>query len=399
MERQRHHQWRMLAAAGAGATCMYLFDPRTGARRRALIRARLVRSARRIQDGMATTWGDARNRGQGLLAEVKALFDRRLVDDTILVERVRAKLGGLVRYPRYIEVEAEQGRVVLRGRILSGEVDRLLDGVGRVNGVKDVENRLELHEKLRDVPGLQGDHGHVLGGDRFELRQENWSPTARTSVGLAGTALAVHGIMRRDISGMVLAGLGSGAVLRAFVNRPWKQIIGLWAGHRAVDVNKTIRFAAPIENVFAFWARYAEFPQYTTHVREVLEQGERRSRWRVIGPAGIETVWNAVITTYVPNREIAWRTEPDSLVQHAGVLKFHDNEDGTTTMHLRITYNPVAGIIGHGIARLIGGDFKTLLEEDLLRIKTVLDDGVIPRDVQQRASQPKTEQFERYTTD
>lgn len=387
MERQGQNQWMMLAAVGAGATFMYLFDPRTGIRRRVLIRDRLRRLTRLVQEGTAKTWRDARNRGQGLFAETKALFIDQPVGDDILIERVRAKLGGLIRHPGSIEVQAEQGRVMVRGPILRSEVDRLIKGVGRVKGVKHVENRLEVYDKPRDLPGLQGNPDRVPNGVRFELLQENWSPAARTSAGIAGTALTVYGIARRDIPGIFLAGLGAGAFLRAAVNRPWKQITGVAAGHRAVDVNKTIHFSAPLENVFAFWARYAEFPRYTTHVREVLEQGEGRSHWRVIGPAGIETTWNAVITKFVADREIAWQTEPDSLIQHAGTLKFHDNGDGTTTMHLKMTYNPLAGVIGHGMARLIGSDLKTMLEEDLLRIKTVLDEGVIPRaDMQQRTS-------------
>lgn len=304
------NQWVMAAAAGAGAMFMYLFDPRTGTRRRALLRDRFMRSAHLAEEWIGKTWRDARNRGQGLLAEA---------------------------------------------------------GRG-----------------WRDKPESRDESGQSEG--RFELWQENWSPTARTSVGLAGLSLAAYGITQRDIKGGALAGLGMAAFLRAFVNRPWKQITGVSAGHRAVDVNKTVHFAAPLENVFAFWARYAEFPQYTTHVREVLDQGEGRSRWRVVGPAGIETTWNAVITRFVPNREIAWKTEPDSIVQHAGKLKFRDNGDGTTTVHVKFTYNPPAGVIGDGVARLIGGDLKTLLEEDLLRIKTVLEEAVIPHDVQQRAS-------------
>ncbi len=350
---------------------------------------------------MAKTGRDARNRVRGLLAETSALFEDEAVGDDILVERVRAKLGGLVRHPSSIKIHADRGRAVLEGAILSREVDRLIDGVGRIKGIKDVENRLQVHEKPDEVPGLQGDPGHVLSGDRFELWQENWSPTARMSVGLAGVSLAAYGMTRRGIPGVALTGLGAAASLRAFVNRPWKYITGVTAGHRAVDVSKTIRFSAPIENVFAFWSRYTDFPQYTKHVLEVVEQGEGRSRWRVIGPAGIETTWSAVMTKSVPNRELSWQTEPDSLVQHAGVLKFHDNGDGTTTMHVRISYNPLGGLIGHAATRLIGSDFKTLLEADLLRIKTVLDEAVIPHDVQQRTSPPlfKGEQFKRFITD
>lgn len=380
---------------------MYLFDPRMGLRRRTRIRDQFVRLGHVAQDWTAKTWRDACNRGQGLLAEARACFKNQSADDDILVERVRAKLGSLVRHPRSIEVQARESRIVLRGPILSSAVDRLLNGVGRVKGVERVENRLEVYEKSCDVSRVQGYPGHVRSTSHVESWQKNWSPTARMSVGLVGVSLMTYGIARRNIPGVVLAGFGAAAYLRAFVNRPWKQITGGAAGHRAVEVNKTIHFSAPLENVFAFWGRYAEFPQYTKHVREVLELEEGRSRWRVIGPAGIETTWNAIITKCVPNRELAWRTEPDSLVQHAGVLKFRDTGDGTTTMHLKITYNPFAGVIGHGIVRLIGGDLKTLLEADLLRIKTVLDDGVIPRDVQQSTSQSilNAEQFERYTTD
>lgn len=76
-----------------------------------------------------------------------------------------------------------------------------------------------------------------------------------------------------------------------------------------------------------------------------------------------------------------WKTEPDSAVQHAGILRFIENQDGTTTVQFRISYNPPAGAIGHGAAVLFGADAKTLLEEDLIRIKTFLDTGKISCDV------------------
>lgn len=142
VQRQRHNQGVVLAAACAGATLMYLFDPRMGLRRRTRIRDQFVRLGHVAQDWTAKTWRDACNRGQGLLAEARACFKNQSADDDILVERVRAKLGSLVRHPRSIEVQARESRIVLRGPILSSVVDRLLDGVGRVKGVERVENRL-----------------------------------------------------------------------------------------------------------------------------------------------------------------------------------------------------------------------------------------------------------------
>ncbi|HET7058604.1 MAG TPA: hypothetical protein VFI05_07720 [Nitrospiraceae bacterium] len=60
-----------------------------------------------------------------------------------------------------------------------------------------------------------------------------------------------------------------------------------------------------------------------------------------------------------------------------------DNQHGTITLHIRMSDNPPGGAVGHGIATLFRADLKTLIEEDLVHIKTVLEGGTIPRDVQQ----------------
>ena len=57
----------------------------------------------------------------------------------------------------------------------------------------------------------------------------------------------------------------------------------------------------------------------------------------------------------------------------AGMLKFRDSDDGTTTIHPKMRYNPPVGAVGHGLAALFRADFQTLIEEDLMRIKTVLE--------------------------
>ncbi|HJT19403.1 MAG TPA: SRPBCC family protein [Nitrospira sp.] len=391
-------RWSILGSAGLGALCMYLLDPRSGKRRRALLRDRLVRFAHASEDGMATTWRDARNRWRGLWAETFR-SERAPVSDEILVERVRSQLGSLVRHPRSIDVRAENGRVVLSGSILSEDMARLLGGVARVKGVTEIVNELSAHERPADTPRLQGEPARVPTGHRFELMQKNWSPSARATVAMADTASAVYGLSRRDAAGAALGLAGLAVVARAWLNRPWTRMTGVAAGHRAVDVNKTIVIRAPLERVFRFWSNYREFPRYTSHVQEVIERGEGRSRWTVTGPAGMSLSWNAVITKMLPNRELAWRTEPGSPLQHAGALKFRDNGDGTTTVHARISYNPPGGAIGHGTAALMGSDLKTLLEEDLVRIKTVLEEGKIPRDAQQSSgtsSMPalKSEQLE-----
>jgi hypothetical protein len=146
----------VLGAAGLGTRLMYLFDPETGTRRRALIRDTVARSTNLTEEAIATTWRDARNRGRGLLASVPSLFERKPVNDRVLVERVRSELGTLVRHPSSIEVTAENGHVTLSGPILSREVDHLLNRVQRVRGVTEVENRLEVHDEPGNIPACKG---------------------------------------------------------------------------------------------------------------------------------------------------------------------------------------------------------------------------------------------------
>jgi hypothetical protein len=40
-----------------------------------------------------------------------------------------------------------------------------------------------------------------------------------------------------------------------------------------------------------------------------------------------------------------------------------------------MTYNPPAGLLGHGVAALLGADPKRALDDDLLRFKSLLEHG------------------------
>ncbi len=76
---------------------------------------------------------------------------------------------------------------------------------------------------------------------------------------------------------------------------------------------------------------------------------------------------------------LAWRTEGDAAVQHGGVVRFIGNDDGTTTVDVKLAYNPPGGVPGHVVARLLGADPRHQMDDDLLRMKTFLETGRAPR--------------------
>jgi uncharacterized membrane protein len=141
---------------------------------------------------------------------------------------------------------------------------------------------------------------------------------------------------------------------------------------RAVDIQKTLYIEAPIQQVYAFWSKYENFPLFMSHVREVEDLGNGRSHWRVSGPGGVPIEWNAVLTQQEPGEVIAWRSESGSMLENAGVIRFSPSGTGTR-VNLRFCYHPPAGGAGQAVAELIGSDPRAKVNEDLGRMKSLLE--------------------------
>ena len=184
---------------------------------------------------------------------------------------------------------------------------------------------------------------------------------------------------RQRIGAMVAFGLvGAGIAARAAQQLGVRRLTGVGAGRRAVDVDDEIVVAAPIERVFDYWERIENFPQFMPSVLEVRDLGSCRSRWKVAGPLGSTVEWEAEQTVEKPNRLIGWKTVAGSLVEHAGIVRFEPLDDGRTRVRVRMSYNPVGGAIGHGLASLLGFDPAGYLRTDLRRMKETLEHDAAP---------------------
>lgn len=219
-----------LSGLGLGAGFLYFFDPVSGARRRKTVADQLASAARQLDDAVCATSRDTAHRVHGVVHEAgRRLRHEGPVDDRILEERVRARIGRHVSHPGAIEVTADGGVVSLRGPVLADEVDRLLRAADKVPGVEAVVSELEPHETAEGVPALQG--GSRAPGEPWEYWQQNWAPAPRLLAGAVGSGLAAYGAGRRDAIGMAAAAAGLGILLRAVTNRPARRLVGLGGGH------------------------------------------------------------------------------------------------------------------------------------------------------------------------
>lgn len=240
-----------------------------------------------------------------------------------------------------------------------------------MRGVADIEDRLAVYESATGISALQG--GGRIPARRLGLRQESWPPGVRVIMGATGGALLLNALAGRRSALGLLGGLaGAALIARSGTNMPIDRLTGV--RRPALELQKCIDVAAPIEQVFETFSQLERFPEFMTHVREVHAKGDGTSQWTVEGPAGRTISWEAITTRIEPNRLIAWRTLPGSAIEHAGLLRLEPTEGGTRVL-VTMSYTPPAGAIGHAIARLFGTDPKSELDDDLLRMKVFLETG------------------------
>jgi uncharacterized membrane protein len=352
-----------------GAGMMYLLDREQGRRRRARVRDRIRHEVTDFEAALDRSARDLRNRTHGAVAGVRGLFRTDDADDLLVRDRIRSTMGRVVSHPGAIDVMVDNGHAHLHGDILAAEYQPLLNTVLRVRGVSDVQDELRVHRTAQDVPALQGGRHRE---PRFEFRQENWTPAARMGAGLAGGMTALFGARRGGIGGGVLSLAGLGLLARATTNMPTKRLIGTGGGRRAIDIDKSIEIKAPVNEVYDFWKRFENFPRFMSHIRDVTKNDGETSHWVAAGPIGTTVEWDAEVTEDISNQVIAWKSVHGASVGSAGRVRFVPTSAGTR-LDIHLTYNPPAGAIGHAVASFFGADPKHAMNDDLLRLKTLLE--------------------------
>jgi uncharacterized membrane protein len=195
---------------------------------------------------------------------------------------------------------------------------------------------------------------------------------------LVGGALVLYSAVPGARWRRAARSLGMGLVVRGGWPAPARAVAVLAARiapsdrREIVDIQKTFYIEAPVEQVYAFWSDYENFPLFMSNVREVEDLGEGRSRWHVRGPAGMPVRWTARVTEQRENDVIGWRTEPGAMLDNAGIIRFHADGAGTR-LDLRLCYRPPSGKAGQAVIDLFGADPRAKLNEDLSRLKTLLE--------------------------
>lgn len=226
---------------------------------------------------------------------------------------------------------------------------------------------------MRETPTLHAQPG-------TEMSEVPHSTTGGRLVALVGGAALIT-LAARDRSwrGAGLALAGAPLV--------WRGATGSWPIHRtATDsaeaapapIEVSVTIDKPSQELWQFWRRLENLPQFMRHLERVEDLGNGRSHWFAKSPVGLHVDWEAEIVDEREGSFLSWRSLPDSRVHNAGTVFFENDPAGRgTIVRVQMEATP-----GHGLGRAVGRVLSPITErqvhEDLRRFKSLMEAGEIP---------------------
>jgi len=140
----------------------------------------------------------------------------------------------------------------------------------------------------------------------------------------------------------------------------------------ADQVTKNIIVKSSVDDVYAIWADFEQFPRFMTYIKSITKTGDRTSHWVMEGPLGKDLAWDAETTKLDPNQRIAWNSRDGGDIKTSGQVTFHALPQGQTDITVTLQYVPPAGKLGEVVANLFSNPEKQL-EEDLQNFKAYVE--------------------------
>jgi uncharacterized membrane protein len=219
--------------------------------------------------------------------------------------------------------------------------------------------------------------------DLSKRLSRNISEHERTISIFAGITLAGLGVARRSWSGALALIAGAALIHRGVTGRcsvyralgiPFRaQDQAGVPGNRGHKIVRVITVARPRAEVFSFWRKLDNLPQFMPHLEKVELLDHFRSRWVVRTVTGATVEWQAEIINERENEMLAWQSLPGAQVPNAGSVRFEDAAPSGTRVKVALEYDPPAGVIGDAVAAIFGGSPEWQLEKDLQHWKEIME--------------------------
>lgn len=209
-------------------------------------------------------------------------------------------------------------------------------------------------------------------------RGRNISDTERLMSLAAGGALALFGITRRSWAGTAVAAVGAALLYRGMSGHSYVyERIGIDRSDSPAEVTEAVTVLRKPEEVYAFWRKLENLPQFMRHVESVQQTTPTRSHWIARATSkGTKAEWDSEIVEDRPNELIRWRAVPNGGLRHSGEVRFKPAPGGRgTEVHVHMEYRPPIGV---ALIAMLYPFSRQMLKEEIRRLKQVLEAGEVP---------------------
>jgi uncharacterized membrane protein len=234
-----------------------------------------------------------------------------------------------------------------------------------------------------------GNRLHAWTDEASPQNQVNVGEAERVLSALGGGALAIYGLTRGTLSGLLLSALGGGLLYRGATGscsmyralgistaRPEPGLGASIPAGYGVRAERAIVIQRSPEELYRFWRDFDNLPRFLTHIERVQTFDEKRSHWVARTPFGLPLEWNAEIINERPNELLAWRSLRGAAVDSAGSIHFRPVSGGRATeVRVNLKYDPPGGQMTDALAWLFGEDLDHQLEDDLRRLRQMMETG------------------------
>lgn len=148
------------------------------------------------------------------------------------------------------------------------------------------------------------------------------------------------------------------------------------AGPRQFTTSITVNCSP--QQAYDYWRNFENFPKFMSNLDSVHMHDNGESHWRAKGPAGSTVEWKARTTDDQPGQRIAWQSAEGSEVTNSGAVRFEKATGGRgTIIHVEMTYQPPFGMLGAGLAKVMGREPEQQIAQDLRHLKQILEVGEV----------------------
>ena len=221
-------------------------------------------------------------------------------------------------------------------------------------------------------------------GQGVKQKRVNVGPAERKASMVGGAALALSGLRgigkKNVLPGLAMVVAGGLFIYRGKTGHcDLYEAVGADTMHTrnsGLRIEKAVTIGLPPQQVYEFWRNLENLPQFMKHLDSVLVTGERTSHWKATGPGGVNAEWDAEMMEDTPGQQISWHSVGSADVPNKGTVEFKEAPGNHgTEVKVVIDYYPPGGAAGRAAAKIAHGINSQQLEEDLKRLKQILEVG------------------------